>query len=184
MAYENFFYEPGIFQLFSTIRNFREWGFQKHFVRRNFWEFTWKFAKFCEFAKIYSRNNLLKVARIHIDNPMYLTNNLTTLFKTVTIVISLIIQHALNRFLTNHKALFKCSKTFETSLSNHDKLISTHCVGVSVSGVFLVHIFPHIWAKYGKMRTKKTRNTNTFYAVKIMKLGRFKALPCNKIYRS
>lgn len=128
MAYENFFYEPGIFQLFSTIRNFREWGFQKHFVRRNFWEFTWKFAKFCEFAKIYSRNNLLKVARIHIDNPMYLTNNLTTLFKTVTIVISLIIQHALNRFLTNHKALFKCSKTFETSLSNHDKLISTHCV--------------------------------------------------------
>ena len=128
MAYENFFYEPGIFQLFSTIRNFREWGFQKHFVRRNFWEFTWKFAKFCEFAKIYSRNNLLKVARIHIDNPMYLTNNLTTLFKTVTIVISLIIQHALNRFLTNHKALFKCSKTFETSLSNHDKLTSTHCV--------------------------------------------------------
>ena len=128
MAYENFFYEPGVFRLFSTIRNFREWGFQKHFVRRNFWEFTWKFAKFCEFAKIYSRNNLLKVARIHIDNPMYLTNNLTTLFKTVTIVISLIIQHALNRFLTNHKALFKCSKTFETSLSNHDKLISTHCV--------------------------------------------------------
>lgn len=111
---------------------------------------------------------------------MYLTNNLTTLFKTVTIVISLIIQHALNLFLMNHKALFKCSKTSETSLSNHDKLISTHCVECP----YLVHIFPHIWAKYDKMQTRKTHNTNTFYAVTIMKLGRFKALPCNKIYRS